>query len=108
LSLLEDILPDLDLLLIMTVNPGFGGQQFIASMLPKLRKDREMISTVAPNVVIEVDGGINPDNIETVARAGADILVAGSAVFSSGDYAHTLTAMHALLKNIPDPPLPAT
>jgi len=108
LSLLEDILPDLDLLLIMTVNPGFGGQQFIANMLPKIRKAKEMISTVAPHVVIEVDGGINLDNISTVAQAGADILVAGSAVFSSGNYAHTLTAMHTMLKNIPAPPLSAT
>jgi len=103
LSLLEDILPDLDLLLIMTVNPGFGGQQFIANMLPKIRKAKAMISTVAPHVVIEVDGGINLDNISTVAQAGADILVAGSAVFSCGDYVRTLTAMHTLLRNIPDP-----
>jgi len=103
LALLEDILPDLDLLLIMTVNPGFGGQQFIASMLPKIRKAKALISTVAPHVVLEVDGGINLDNLSTVAQAGADVLVAGSAVFSSGDYVRTLTAMHTLLRNIPDP-----
>jgi len=102
LALLEDILPDLDLLLIMTVNPGFGGQQFIANMLPKIRKAKAMISASAPHVVIEVDGGINLDNISTVAQAGADVLVAGSAVFSSGNYGHTLAAMHSLLKSLPD------
>jgi ribulose-phosphate 3-epimerase len=96
-SLLENILPDLDLLLIMTVNPGFGGQQFISNMLPKIRKAKTMIQTSAPHVVLEVDGGINLDNIQTVAQAGADILVAGSAVFSSQDYHLTLTAMHKLL-----------
>ena len=62
-----------------------------------------MISAVAPRVVIEVDGGINLDNISTVAQAGADILVAGSAVFAGGDYGQTLQAMHALLENSPEP-----
>lgn len=96
-TLLEDILPDLDLLLIMTVNPGFGGQHFIPNMLPKIRKAKTMIRTCAPHVVLEVDGGINLDNIQTVAQAGADVLVAGSAVFSSGDYHLTLKTMHQLL-----------
>lgn len=103
LSLLEDILPDLDLLLIMTVNPGFGGQQFIPTMLPKIRKAKAMITAVSPRIVIEVDGGINLDNISTVAQAGADVLVAGSAVFASGDYGLTLPAMRALLENSPEP-----
>jgi ribulose-phosphate 3-epimerase len=102
LALLEDILPDLDLLLIMTVNPGFGGQQFIPSMLPKIRKAKAMIAAIAPQVEIEVDGGINLDNISAVAEAGADVLVAGSAVFSGGNYGATLAAMHALLQNPPD------
>jgi len=109
LVLLEDILPDLDLLLIMTVNPGFGGQRFIPSMLPKIRKAKAMIAALAPHVEIEVDGGINLDNISAVAEAGADVLVAGSAVFSGGNYSDTLAAMHALLHNPPDnaPPTPA-
>ncbi len=109
LVLLEDILPDLDLLLIMTVNPGFGGQRFIPSMLPKIRRAKAMIAALAPHVEIEVDGGINLDNISAVAEAGADVLVAGSAVFSGGNYGDTLAAMHALLQNPPDnaPPTPA-
>lgn len=101
LSLLEEILPDLDLLLIMTVNPGFGGQQFIPNMLPKIRKAKAMASAIAPRVVIEVDGGISLDNLATVAEAGADVLVAGSAVFSSGDYGETLVAMRKRLNNLP-------
>jgi len=101
LSLLEEILPDLDLLLIMTVNPGFGGQQFIPNMLPKIRKAKAMVSAIAPRVVIEVDGGISLDNMATVAEAGADVLVAGSAVFSSGAYGETLAAMRKRLSNLP-------
>lgn len=101
LSLLEEILPDLDLLLIMTVNPGFGGQQFIPGMLPKIRKAKAMVSAIAPQVVIEVDGGISLDNIATVAEAGADVLVAGSAVFSNGAYGETLASMRKRLSNLP-------
>ncbi|SEL95194.1 ribulose-phosphate 3-epimerase [Syntrophus gentianae] len=106
LALLEEILPDMDLLLIMTVNPGFGGQHFIPTMLSKIRKAKAMISELAPHVLIEVDGGVNLDNLSTVAQAGADVLVAGSAVFSSGDYGHTLAAMHSLLKSLPHPSSP--
>ena len=93
LSNIEPILNDLDLLLIMTVNPGFGGQKFIETMLPKIRNAKEILSRLAPQVLIEVDGGVNLENIESVVAAGADVLVAGAAVFGSDDYAHTISAM---------------
>ncbi|MEK7826462.1 MAG: ribulose-phosphate 3-epimerase [Thermodesulfobacteriota bacterium] len=94
---IEPILPDIDLLLIMTVNPGFGGQKFIEGSLPRIREAKEMIQTLAPKVFLEVDGGVTLQNIRTIANAGADILVAGSAIFGSGDYAETIGAMKALL-----------
>jgi ribulose-phosphate 3-epimerase len=94
---IEPILPDIDLLLIMTVNPGFGGQKFIEGSLPRIRQAREMIRTLAPKVLLEVDGGVTLNNIRPIADAGADILVAGSAIFGSGDYAETIGAMKALL-----------
>ncbi len=89
----EYVLEDIDLLLIMTVNPGFGGQEFISTMLPKIRQAREMIDRIAPSVALEVDGGVTIDNIETIAAAGADIIVAGSAIFHSGDYHDTIDRM---------------
>ena len=82
----EAILADLDLLLIMTVNPGFGGQKFIASQLTKIAKAREMINALARPVILEVDGGITSGNIQSVYDAGAEVFVAGAAVFGSGDY----------------------
>ena len=94
---IEPILPDIDLLLVMTVNPGFGGQKFIEGSLPRIREAKEMIRTLAPKVLLEVDGGVTLQNIRTIANAGADILVAGSAIFGSGDYAETIGAMKALL-----------
>jgi len=94
---IEPILPDIDLLLIMTVNPGFGGQKFIEGSLPRIRQAQEMIRTLAPKVLLEVDGGVTLKNIHSIADAGADILVAGSAIFGSGDYAGTIGAMKALL-----------
>jgi ribulose-phosphate 3-epimerase len=97
LCLIEPILPDVDLLLIMTVNPGFGGQKFIAGMLPKIATARRMIDAIAPEVLLEVDGGVTLNNIRSIADAGADILVAGSAVFGSGDYPATIKTMKALL-----------
>jgi ribulose-phosphate 3-epimerase len=84
------ILGDLDLLLIMTVNPGFGGQKFIHTMLPKIEGARKMIDAMAPHVILEVDGGITAENIKSVAEAGGDVFVAGAAVFGSGDYDHAL------------------
>ncbi|MDX9746262.1 MAG: ribulose-phosphate 3-epimerase [Syntrophales bacterium] len=100
-SCLEEILPDCDLILVMTVNPGFGGQKFIASSLSKIRKTRDMIASLARPVILEVDGGITLDNIEEVSAAGADVFVAGSAVFGSPDYGETIRAMKAKLTDNP-------
>jgi ribulose-phosphate 3-epimerase len=97
LCLVEPILPDIDLLLVMTVNPGFGGQKFIEGMLSKISAAKRMIRGIAPEVLLEVDGGVTLKNIRTIADAGAEILVAGSAVFGSGDYPATIGAMKALL-----------
>jgi ribulose-phosphate 3-epimerase len=81
--LLEEILPDLELVLVMTVNPGFGGQQFISGMLPKIRRVRRMIDQVRPDCELEVDGGIEPHTAPLVVEAGARVLVAGSAVYGA-------------------------
>jgi len=93
----EPILPDVDLLLIMTVNPGFGGQRFIAGLLPKIRKARELIGAIAPDVLVEVDGGITMENISSVSEAGADIIVAGQAIFGNGDYGKAISKMKTIL-----------
>ncbi len=98
-SLLEEILPDCDLVLVMTVNPGFGGQKFIPSMLPKIRKIRGMMSSLERPPILEVDGGITLDNIRQASLAGADVFVAGAAVFGSGDYAGTIRAMKGKLED---------
>jgi ribulose-phosphate 3-epimerase len=90
LESLEYILGDIDLVLIMSVNPGFGGQAFIPSALDKIRRLRQMISGRKLSVEIEVDGGVKPENGPSIAAAGADILVAGSAVFGAADYAAAL------------------
>ena len=97
LSCIEEILPDIDLLLIMTVNPGFGGQKFIAGMLPKIRKARQLAQSRGLGLAIEVDGGVTPDNIGTLAEAGADIFVAGAAIFGSPSYSDTITRMKGIL-----------
>jgi ribulose-phosphate 3-epimerase len=97
LGLVEPILPEIDLLLVMTVNPGFGGQKFIEGMLPKIAEAKRLVREIAPEVLIEVDGGVTLKNIRAIADAGADILVAGSSVFGSGDYPETIGAMKALL-----------
>jgi len=97
---IEPILPDIDHLLIMTVNPGFGGQQFIASILPKIRKARALADVVAPDALIEVDGGVTLNNIASIAEAGADIIVAGAAIFGNGDYGTTIGMMKTLIGNL--------
>jgi ribulose-phosphate 3-epimerase len=97
LSQVEPILPEIDLLLVMTVNPGFGGQKFIEGMLPKIAEAKRLIRGIAPEVLIEVDGGVTRKNIRSIADAGADILVAGSSVFGSANYTETIGAMKALL-----------
>jgi ribulose-phosphate 3-epimerase len=97
LDCLDYTLPQLDLVLVMSVNPGFGGQAFIPGSLPKLRAVRERISALGRPVMLEVDGGVKADNIRAVAAAGADVFVAGSAIFGSGDYAATIRRMRAEL-----------
>lgn len=97
LFLIEPILPEIDLLLLMSVNPGFGGQQFIPSALARIKQAREMIRALAPGVLLEVDGGVTLHNIRSIADAGADVLVAGSSVFGSGDYGATIGAMKDIL-----------
>jgi ribulose-phosphate 3-epimerase len=93
LDYLDYTLEKLDLVLIMSVNPGFGGQKFIASALRKLREARERIDASGRNVRLEIDGGVKVDNVGEIARAGADTFVAGSAIFGSKDYAATIKAM---------------
>jgi ribulose-phosphate 3-epimerase len=85
LNTLEYILEDLDMVLIMSVNPGFGGQKYIPAMTEKVRRLKDMIDRKDLNVEIQVDGGINPDNVREIVEAGADIIVAGSAVFNAED-----------------------
>ena len=96
-SWLDHTLEKLDLVLLMSVNPGFGGQKFIASVLPKIAEVRKRIDAQKREIWLEVDGGIKTDNIAEVARAGADTFVAGSAVFNSKDYAATIRDMRAQL-----------
>jgi ribulose-phosphate 3-epimerase len=97
LGYLDHTLEKLDLVLLMSVNPGFGGQQFIASALPKIREVRERIRRAGREVWLEVDGGVKADNIAEIARAGADTFVAGSAIFGATDYAATVRDMRARL-----------
>lgn len=98
LDWLDHCLDDLDLVLIMSVNPGFGGQSFIPSSLEKLRTVRKLITASGRPVRLEVDGGVKTSNIAEIAAAGADMLVAGSAIFGSKDYKATIAAMRAALK----------
>ena len=100
LDCLDYTLPHLELVLVMSVNPGFGGQAFIPGTLPKLRAVRERIAALGRPVMLEVDGGIKADNIRRVAEAGADVFVAGSAIFGSGDYAATIKRMRNELATV--------
>ncbi|MEA1935303.1 MAG: ribulose-phosphate 3-epimerase [Thermodesulfobacteriota bacterium] len=97
LSQIEQVIEDVDILLVMTVNPGFGGQKFIENMLPKIKKARDMINTISPDVLLEVDGGVTLDNIKLMADAGTDIFVAGASVFGSGDYRQTIGKMKEII-----------
>jgi ribulose-phosphate 3-epimerase len=94
---LDHALEKLDLVLLMSVNPGFGGQQFIASVLPKIAEARRRIAETGRDIWLEVDGGIKVENIGAVAAAGADTFVAGSAIFGAKDYAATIREMRARL-----------
>ncbi|HOD36976.1 MAG TPA: ribulose-phosphate 3-epimerase [Syntrophales bacterium] len=98
LSAVEQILPEVHLLLVMTVNPGFGGQKFIEAMIGKIRRARDLAGVLNPSVMLEVDGGITLENIRAVREAGADIVVAGASVFGSGDYGKTIGDMKALTR----------
>jgi ribulose-phosphate 3-epimerase len=94
---LDHTLDKLDLVLLMSVNPGFGGQKFIASVLPKIAETRRRIAASGRDIWLEVDGGVKSDNIAEIARAGADTFVAGSAIFGAGDYAATIRGMRERL-----------
>jgi len=98
LNYLEHTLKKLDLVLLMSVNPGFGGQKFIPGVLDKVRAVRKLIDDQGLATRLEIDGGVKVDNIGEIARAGADMFVAGSAIFGAGDYGATIAAMRAALK----------
>lgn len=99
LSVLDYMLDKVDMILLMSVNPGFGGQKFIPSALTKLNQVRDMIRTSGREVRLEIDGGVKVDNIGKIAAAGADTFVAGSAIFGSGDYRKTIADMRAAIAN---------
>lgn len=98
--LLEDILEETDLVLIMSVNPGFGGQKFIYQSIPKIKKLKEMIIEQNTNTLIEVDGGVGLQNAEQLLRAGADVLVAGSSIFKAADPTGVISEMKAIGKPV--------
>ncbi|HEX6338170.1 MAG TPA: ribulose-phosphate 3-epimerase [Jiangellaceae bacterium] len=93
---LEDLLPELDMLLVMTVEPGFGGQDFLDICLPKIRRAREMVTRSGLDIWIQVDGGVSAETIERCADAGADVFVAGSAVYNAEDAAATVDELRLL------------
>ena len=93
LTWLEHVIDDLDMVLLMSVNPGFGGQAFIGSSLDKLREARRIIDSSGREIRLEIDGGVKTGNIREIAAAGADTFVAGSAIFGSDDYAATIAEM---------------
>jgi ribulose-phosphate 3-epimerase len=98
---LQEILADVDLVLIMSVNPGFGGQKFIASCLAKVKAVRQMLDRIGSHALLEVDGGVKAENAAQVLEAGADVLVAGSAIFSGSDYAARITALRTAGQQAP-------
>lgn len=98
LNALEHIVEELDLVLLMTVNPGFGGQSFIEACIPKIHAMRSMLDRRGLETELEVDGGVKPDNIARISHAGADVFVAGSAVFGSTDYLATISELKRLAK----------
>ena len=95
LDILENVLDEIDLVLIMSVNPGFGGQSFIESSLDKLKKVRQMIDVSGRDIRLEIDGGINKDTIAKAAEAGADTFVAGSAIFNTDNYEQTISDLRS-------------
>jgi ribulose-phosphate 3-epimerase len=99
LDWLEHVIDKVDMVLLMSVNPGFGGQSFIPSSLAKLREARQIIEASGREIRLEIDGGVKVDNIGEIAAAGADTFVAGSAIFGSEDYAATIAAMTAEIES---------
>ena len=97
LSLIEDLLEEVELILLMSVNPGFGGQKFISRTLPKIKKLRSLIDQSGKDIRLEVDGGINEQNIKEISDAGADTFVMGSAIFNSDDYKKTISTVRNLI-----------
>jgi ribulose-phosphate 3-epimerase len=93
LSSLEEVLHELDMVLLMTVNPGFGGQSFIPSMLDKISNLSDIMSNYEDEIELQVDGGVKPDNAGDIKESGASILVAGSAIFNSNDYAEAIDTL---------------
>ena len=93
LTQIEEILPDIDLLLIMTVNPGFGGQHFIKSTLPKIARASQLLSALPNKPLLEVDGGVNLKNIKSIVEAGAEVIVAGASIFGTNDYQKAITEL---------------
>lgn len=100
LSVLDWVLEDLDMVLLMSVNPGFGGQSFIDSTMDKIRAVRERIDATGKSIRLEVDGGVKTDNIAAIAAAGADTFVAGSAIFNASDYAQVVQAMKSAVAGV--------
>lgn len=94
-DVLEYVIKDIDMVLLMTVNPGFGGQSFIEAVVPKIRRVREMVTSAGVDVDIEVDGGVNPEIARICAQAGANVLVAGSAIYNEKDRAAAIAAIRA-------------
>ena len=100
LDVLKYVLDKVDMVLLMSVNPGFGGQSFIPGTLDKLREARELIDASGLPIRLQVDGGVNVKNIKAIAQAGADTFVAGSAIFNAPDYAQVISAMRAELAGV--------
>ncbi|MYG40196.1 MAG: ribulose-phosphate 3-epimerase [Nitrospira sp. SB0677_bin_15] len=100
LNTVEEVVPDVDLVLIMSVNPGFGGQTFISACLDKLRRARQLIDRTGSQALLEVDGGIKVENAAEVLKAGANVLVAGSAIFHSPNYANTIAAFRNVAREL--------
>ena len=97
LSFIEDLIEEVDLILLMSVNPGFGGQKFISRTLPKIKKLRSLIDQSGKDIRLEVDGGINEQNVKAISDAGADTFVMGSAIFNSDDYKKTISTVRNLI-----------
>ncbi|KPV95043.1 Ribulose-phosphate 3-epimerase [Pseudoalteromonas sp. P1-9] len=100
LSCLEYVMDKLDVILLMSVNPGFGGQKFIPNTLDKLREVRKLIDQSGYDIRLEIDGGVNVNNIAEIAEAGADMFVAGSAIFNQPDYKHVIEQMREQLSHV--------